>query len=365
MKVGIIGAGQLGRMLALAGYPLGLEPLFLDRTNDTPGAQVGKSLIGDIADPAKVLELAAQVDVVTFDWENVPSSTLERLPADKVRPCARALEVSQDRVHEKTLFRLLDIPSAEFVAVDSRADLDRAIARIRFPAVLKTRRLGYDGKGQAVLRTPADVEAAWERLGGSPLILEAFVAFDREVSILGVRGARGDIVYYPLAENAHSGGILRYCRAPYRNRPLQRLAERHMRNVLRHFEYVGVLAIEFFVVRGRLIANEMAPRVHNTGHWTIEGAATSQFENHLRAICGLELGATHARGHAAMINFIGRLPSMAFALAEPDLHFHDYGKSARPGRKLGHCTLMASTAARRDARLAALIRKFRRQGAEL
>jgi 5-(carboxyamino)imidazole ribonucleotide synthase len=365
MKVGIIGAGQLGRMLALAGYPLGIEPLFLDRSKDTPGAQVGPIITGDFSDPAQALELAARVDVVTFDWENVPASTLERLPAHKVRPCARALEVSQDRVHEKTLFRLLDIPTPDFRPVETRADLERAVADLGLPAVLKTRRLGYDGKGQAHLRTRADLETAWRELGGAPLILEAFVQFEREVSLLGVRGMRGDIAFYPLTANTHSAGILRYSRAPYRNRSLQRLAERHVRNVLRHFEYVGVLAVEFFVARGRLLANELAPRVHNSGHWTIEGAATSQFENHLRAICGLELGATHVRGHAAMINFIGRLPSVALALAEPDLHFHDYGKSARPGRKLGHCTVLAATAARRDARLRALLSRFRRQGAEL
>ncbi|MGH8314851.1 MAG: 5-(carboxyamino)imidazole ribonucleotide synthase, partial [Steroidobacterales bacterium] len=275
------------------------------------------------------------------------------------------LEVSQDRVHEKTLFRLLDVPTAEFAAVESRPDLDRALEHIGLPAVLKTRVLGYDGKGQAVLRAPADVDEAWAKLKGHPLILEDFVTFDRELSLLGVRGAKGAIAYYPLAENVHSGGILRYTRAPYRNRAFARQAERHMRNVLGHFEYIGVLAMEFFAVRGRLIANEMAPRVHNSGHWTIEGATTSQFENHLRAICGLELGVTTAHGHSAMINFIGRLPSVAFALEEPDLHFHDYGKSARPGRKLGHCTLMADSAARRDARLKTLIRKFRRQGAEL
>jgi 5-(carboxyamino)imidazole ribonucleotide synthase len=365
MKVGIIGAGQLGRMLALAGYPLGIRPLFLDRTNDTPGAQVGESLVGDITDAAKIAELGAQVDVVTFDWENVPSSALARVPAAKIRPCARALEVSQDRVHEKTLFHLLDVPTAAFAAVHSRADLERALTDIGLPAVLKTRRLGYDGKGQAVLRTRSDVDAAWRKLEGGPLILEDFIPFEREVSLIGVRGLNGEVAFYPLAENVHSSGILRYCRAPYRNASLQRLAERHLREVLGHFEYVGVLAIEFFVVRGRLIANEMAPRVHNSGHWTIEGAATSQFENHLRAITGLKLGVTAVRGHSAMINFIGRLPPMGNALTESDLHFHDYGKTPRAGRKLGHCTLIAPTAARRDARLRALLRKFRRQGAEL
>jgi 5-(carboxyamino)imidazole ribonucleotide synthase len=365
MKVGIIGAGQLGRMLALAGYPLGVEPLFLDASADTPGGQVGPIITGDIQDPARVAELAARVDVVTFDWENVPATTLAGLAEDKVRPGARALEVSQDRIGEKTLFRLLDIPTPRFVAVDTRADLARAIGEIGLPAILKTRRLGYDGKGQTVLGTTADIEAAWSRLGGQALILEALVAFEREVSLIGVRSPRGAIAFYPLTENVHQGGILRYSRAPFRSLRLQRLAERHMRRVLRHFDYVGVLALEFFVERGTLLANEMAPRVHNSGHWTIEGAATSQFENHLRAICGLELGRTAPRGHAAMINFIGRLPSVAVALREPDLHFHDYGKSPRPGRKLGHCTLLAGSAAARDARLRALLGSFRRQGCEL
>jgi 5-(carboxyamino)imidazole ribonucleotide synthase len=365
MRVGIIGAGQLGRMLALAGYPLGIEPLFLDRSNDTPGAQVGPTITGDFADSAKVAELAARVDVVTFDWENVPAMTLEHLPEHKVRPCARALEVSQDRIAEKMLFRLLNIPTPDFIAVDTRADLERALGELGLPAVLKTRRLGYDGKGQALLRSSADAESAWQKLGGAALILERFVAFERELSLLGVRSADGAIAFYSLTENVHRAGILRFSRAPYRHQTLQRLAERHMRRVLRHFDYVGVLAIEFFVTRGRLIANEMAPRVHNSGHWTIEGAATSQFENHLRAICGLELGRTAPRGHAAMINFIGRMPGIALALREPDLHFHDYGKSPRPGRKLGHCTLIAGSAATRDARMRALLRKFRSQGCEL
>jgi len=365
MKVGIIGAGQLGRMLALAGYPLGVEPLFLDASADTPGGQVGPIITGDFQDPARVEELAARVDVVTFDWENVPATTLERLPVHKVRPCVRALEVSQDRIEEKTLFRLLDIPTPRFVAVDTRADLDRAIREIGLPAILKTRRLGYDGKGQALLGKATDVEPAWLKLGGRTLILEAFVEFERELSLIAVRGSKGALAFYPLTENVHQGGILRYSRAPFRNRRLQQLAERHMRRVLRHFEYVGVLALEFFVSRGTLLANEMAPRVHNSGHWTIEGAATSQFENHLRAICGLELGRTAPRGHAAMINFIGRLPSVAVALREPDLHFHGYGKSPRPGRKLGHCTLIAGSASVRDARLRALLGSFRRQGCEL
>ena len=215
--------------------------------------------------------------------------------------------------------------------------------------MLKTRRLGYDGKGQAALRTARDADAAWERLGGAPLICEELVPFDSEVSILGARGVDGATVFYPLCLNMHAGGILRVTRAPYGRPQLQLLAERHLGRVLAHFRYVGVLTIEFFVHARRLIANEMAPRVHNSGHWTIEGAVTSQFENHVRAVAGLPLGETRSLGHSAMINLIGRMPPRARILAHAGVHLHAYGKEPRPGRKLGHCTRVATTARARDA----------------
>jgi 5-(carboxyamino)imidazole ribonucleotide synthase len=361
VKIGIVGAGQLGRMMALAAYPLGIRSVFYDRTADTPGAHVGGIVTGAFDDLDRLREFARQVDVVTFDWENVPVASMRAIgDVVPVFPPPVALERSQDRLVEKTLFRDLGIPTPPFAPVDLRSDLEAAIDRIGLPGVLKTRTMGYDGKGQARIRTRGDVAKAWAALGGQPLIYEGFVKFSREVSLLGVRGRKGEIAFYPLSENVHEHGILAYSRAPFANAKLQREAERHVRAVLTKFRYVGVLAIEFFVDRGRLVANEMAPRVHNSGHWTIEGATTSQFENHVRAIAGLPLGDTAVTGHSAMVNFIGAMPATPKALGVPGLHLHDYGKSeARPGRKLGHATCVGRTPAARDAALARLL-KIRR-----
>jgi 5-(carboxyamino)imidazole ribonucleotide synthase len=357
MKVGVIGAGQLGQMLALAGHPLALEFLFLDSSADSPGARVAPIVTGPFDDPAGLRRLAEATDLVTYEFENVPVSALENV--SKTRPClppVEALRVSQDRLLEKELFTRLGIPTPPFRAVDSLADLRAAVAALGLPSVLKTRRLGYDGRGQRYLRRPADVEHAWAAEGGVPLILEAYVDFDREVSIIGARSTRGETRCYPLADNQHRGGILRVTRAPYRNARLQRPAERHLRRMLDHFGYAGVLTIEFFVQGGQLVANEMAPRVHNSGHWTIEGAATSQFENHLRAILGLPLGDTSPVGHAAMVNYIGTMPDPERVLAIPGAHHHDYGKAPRPGRKLGHGTVVAPTVRERERLLARLLR---------
>lgn len=352
MKIGIIGAGQLGRMLALAGYPLAQQFLFLDTSADSPGGQVAPILTGAFDDPTSLQRLASESDLVTYEFENVPVSALHAV--SKTRPClppVEALRVSQDRLYEKELFTKLGIPTPPFRAIDSLEGLRAAVAEIGLPSVLKTRRLGYDGKGQAVLRKPADVETAWQAIGGVPLILEGFVPFEREVSIIGARSTRGEVRCYPIVDNTHREGILRVTLAPHRGRALQQAAERHLRKLLRHFDYAGILTIEFFVHRGRLVANEMAPRVHNSGHWTIEGAATSQFENHLRAILGLPLGDTRPMGHVAMVNFIGAMPDRARVLALPGVHYHDYGKAPRPGRKVGHCTIVATTAAERDRRV--------------
>ena len=357
MRIGIIGAGQLGQMLALAGYPFALRFLFLDASADAPGAQVGPIITGAFDDPASLERLAADTDVVTYEFENVPVSALQAVA--KTRPCnppVEALRVSQDRLLEKELFGRLGVPTPPFRAVDSLADLRAAVAAIGLPAVLKTRRLGYDGRGQRYLRKSADVDAAWEAIGGVPLILEGFVDFDREVSIIGARSTRGETRCYPLCGNTHREGILRVTLAPATNARLQKAAERHLRRVMDHFGYAGVLTIEFFVQRGRLVANEMAPRVHNSGHWTIEGAVTSQFENHLRAILGMPLGDTKPVGHSAMVNFIGTMPERDRVLALPGVHHHDYGKSPRAGRKLGHATIVARTAAERDRTLRRLLR---------
>jgi 5-(carboxyamino)imidazole ribonucleotide synthase len=341
MHVGIVGAGQLGRMLALAGYPLGVHCLFLDRSADSPGAQVAPSLIGDLEDAALLAELASRSDVVTFDWENISGSALKPLEKiTQVRPPRAALEVSQDRLAEKALFTRLKIPVAAHCAIDSREELIRATQEIGLPGVLKTRRLGYDGKGQYVLRAAQDVDAAWAAIGAAGLIYEKFQDFSRELSLVGVRSARGQTVFYPLSCNTHGGGILRHSIAPFTNARLERSGRLFMKRVMQALDYIGVLTLEFFVVRGSLIANEMAPRVHNSGHWTIEGCVTSQFENHLRAVCDMPLGSTRALGHTAMINFLGVMPDRERLLTIDGLAYHDYGKTPRPGRKLGHCTIL-------------------------
>jgi 5-(carboxyamino)imidazole ribonucleotide synthase len=299
--------------------------------------------------------------VVTFDWENIPVASLENLPGQaRISPPLRALAAAQDRLTEKRSFELLGIPTTRYAAVDSRETLALAVQAIGLPGVLKTRRLGYDGKGQVVLRKPSDLDRAWEALGKAPLLYENLVPFDAEVSVIAVRGLDGAVVFYPLNLNVHRDGILRLTRAPYGNVALTRQAQRAARKLLEHFQYVGVLTIEFFVKRGKLIANEMAPRVHNSGHWTIEGAETSQFENHVRAIAGLPLGSTRARGHSAMINLIGALPDRDALLREPGLHWHDYGKSARPGRKLGHLTLVENSSRSRNSRALAVLKRIDR-----
>jgi 5-(carboxyamino)imidazole ribonucleotide synthase len=361
MTIGIVGAGQLGRMMALAGYPLGLQCLFLDRSNDTPAAQVAASLIGEFTDIALLRELARRSDVLSFDWENVSVDAMRaatRGIRTRIAPPLRALAVAQDRLSEKRLFEKLGIPTTRFAAVDSLAALQRAVADIGLPGVLKTRRMGYDGKGQCVLRTSRDVAAAWQQLGGAALLYEEFVAFDFEVSIIGVRGRHGELGFYPLCRNRHQAGILRVTTAPFTDHKLRRGAQRFVRAALSELNYVGVLTIEFFVRKGQLVANEMAPRVHNSGHWTIEGAVTSQFENHLRAICGMPLGDTTPLGHAGMINLIGRVPPRARLLKERGLHLHDYGKAPRLNRKVGHLTVLAASAARRDSQIRAILRRI-------
>ena len=354
MTVGIVGAGQLGQMLALSGYPLGLDFLFLDPAERPPAARVAPVLRGEFTDRQLLADLATRSEVVTFDWENVSVDSLRDLDA-RISPPIRALAAAQDRLNEKRLFERLQIPTTRWRAVSSRAQLQRAVRDVGLPAVIKTRRMGYDGKGQALVRTPAEVEAAWQTLGSTPLLYEEWIPFDCEVSVIGARSARGEVAIYPLNGNVHAGGILRLTRAPFGPQSWHKAAGRALERVLTHFRYSGILTIEFFVRRGKLIANEMAPRVHNSGHWTIEGAETSQFENHLRAILNLPLGPTRARGHSAMINLIGTMPKRTAVLAARGVHLHDYGKQPRPGRKLGHCTVVEATAAARERRVRGLL----------
>jgi 5-(carboxyamino)imidazole ribonucleotide synthase len=347
MRVGILGGGQLGRMIALAGYPLGVRCTVLDPVADPCAEQVCPHIRGEFDDFQALYDLAKVSDVVTFEFENVSVESArwlaERVP---VFPPPRALEVSQERLAEKEFFTSLGIPTPPFAAVSSRGEFNDAIRAIGLPAVLKTRRFGYDGKGQAVLRTRDDCEAAWERLGGRPLILEEFVPFDRELSIIAVRGRDGNVATYPLIENVHRDGILHRSIAPAANtgEELSERAAEYASRVLTELDYVGVLTIEWFQDGPRLLANEMAPRVHNSGHWTIEGAITSQFDNHLRAVCGLPLGRCDAVGYSAMYNFIGAVPPAAEVLRSPDAKLHIYGKGPRPNRKVGHVTLRAGSA---------------------
>ncbi len=356
MRVGILGGGQLGRMLALAGYPLGLEFLILDPVADAPAGQVAPHVAAGYDDEAALARLAA-CDVVTYEFESVPEQAARFIArTTPVYPAPDALAVAQDRLEEKTRFRELGIPTTPFARVDSQDELRAAVERIGLPAVLKTRRHGYDGKGQVVIYRDADIASAWHELGRVPLILEGFVHFERELSLLSVRGTGGETAFYPLVQNEHAQGILRLSRAPAPalDPALQATAEGYGQRLLDKLGYVGVLALELFQHEGRLLANEMAPRVHNSGHLTIEGALTSQFENHLRAIAGLPLGSTALRGPAAMLNFIGSLPDPAAVLAVPDAHLHLYGKAPRPGRKVGHATVLAPDEATREARIASL-----------
>jgi 5-(carboxyamino)imidazole ribonucleotide synthase len=356
MRVGVLGGGQLGRMLALAGHSLGLRFVFLDPAPDASAGQVAELRIAAYDDTDALERLAREVDVVTYEFENVPVAAA-RVLAGKlpVYPSPGALETAQDRLAEKRLFERLGIPTPPFAPVDSRRDLDAALEALGQPAVLKTRRQGYDGKGQRLLRSRAEAAAAWASLGGSPLILERFVVFDREASLLAVRAAEGTTAFYPLVENRHRDGILRLSRAPAPHLAmLQAEAERLGTRILTALGFVGVLAVEFFVESGRLLANEIAPRVHNSGHWTIEGAEVSQFENHLRAGLGWPLGSTLPVGWSAMLNLVGAVPDARAVLAVPGAHLHLYGKAPRTGRKLGHVTLRADTPEMLEARLPAL-----------
>ncbi len=339
MKIGILGGGQLARMLALAGHPLGLEFVILDPTENVCAASVCDQIVGNYDDERCLAELADQVDVVTYEFENVPMESAAFLQDHvTVYPAPQALAAAQDRLTEKNLFRSLDIPVPPFAPIDTLADLKTAIEQIGLPAILKTRRLGYDGKGQAMLKTEDDLESGFASMNGAAAILEGFVPFDREISIIAARAVNGDIQFYPLSENTHRDGILRLS-ISRADDPMQAKAEEYVTRLLEELDYVGVIALELFQIGDQLMANEFAPRVHNSGHWTIEGADTSQFENHIRAIAGLPLGLTNTIGAAAMINFIGAVPSPEAVLALPQTHLHAYDKRFRAGRKVGHATL--------------------------
>jgi len=362
--VGILGAGQLARMLAQAGQPMGLDFVFLDPAEDACAAEFGQHICADWDDESALKKLGQRSDVVTFDFENVPDSSASLIESlCPVYPPPHALYKSQDRLREKSMMQKLDIPVAPFFPVASRPELMAAVEKIGLPCVLKTRRLGYDGKGQAVLRFQEDLERAWQQLGHLELICEGFVPFQAECSIIAARGKDGQTVFWPLTRNLHRGGVLAISMAPAFDVQLQSRAESMIQSLLDHLDYTGVMALELFLMDGELLANEFAPRVHNSGHWTIDGAHTSQFENHLRAICGLPLGDTGVSSPAIMFNLLGEMPAHALQQAAephpaPGLYWHDYHKAPREGRKIGHVTVTADGQAALKSRAAQLAGKL-------
>ncbi len=355
--IGIVGGGQLARMLVQVGSSLGLRFKIYDPAPEACAGHLAPITCGAFADSNALLAFARDIDVLTFDFENVPAATLTALEhALSVHPNPRALAMTQDRLSEKQAFSALGIPVAPYRAVATLADLQAAVSALGAQGILKTRTLGYDGKGQQRIRSSADLDAAIDVLGGSLCVFEQLVPFQRELSIVATRGNDGSFVCYPLVENIHDQGILAVTIAPASCSPaLTELAKRYARQVAEAFDYVGTFALEFFDLGDQqLVLNEMAPRVHNSGHWSIEGAECSQFENHLRAIAGLPLGSTTVRQPTVMLNWIGELPNKIAQLSIPGLHFHDYGKGARAGRKVGHSSICAPDAEQLLARLALL-----------
>jgi 5-(carboxyamino)imidazole ribonucleotide synthase len=365
VRLAVVGGGQLGLMLGEAGAPLGIEFRFLDPVETAPAQRVGPLIVGALGDREKLVELCEGCDAVTYEWEGVPAAAMAALtPATRVDPPVRALRVSQDRIAEKTLANDLGIATAPFAAIGDASELRAAIDAIGFPSILKTRTGGYDGKGQVRIASDADLAPAWHELApAAPLVLEGYVDFDRELSVIACRGRDGDTVVWPLAENQHRHGILRESRVGHVDEPTQRAAANIATRVLDELEYVGVLCVELFDVAGTLLVNEFAPRVHNSGHWSIEGATTSQFENHVRAVLGLPLGPTDlAFAAAAMLNCVGAIPEPAAIAAISGAYLHDYGKAPRRGRKVGHVTVVAHSADELVERLAAVRAAIRDDG---
>ena len=345
MNVGVLGAGQLGLMLCVAGRRLGVSTRFLAPDSNSPAGMCSELIVADYTNEAALAHFVEGLDVVTYEFESIPIEPVRSL-AEKlsVRPSTLALETAQDRAMEKQCFERLGIPTSRFAVANTLTEARAALEMVGRPCILKTRRHGYDGKGQAVVREKSDLERGWVTIAAAPSILEKLVTFKRELSIIAVRGMSGEIEFYPLVENHHSEGILRFSIAPAQNvtDDIQSRAQDYARRVLEDLDYVGVLAIELFDTEDGLLANEMAPRVHNSGHWTIEGADTSQFENHLRAIIGMELGSTAVHGVAGMVNIIGIEPNVERLREIPDVHVHMYGKTPVPKRKLGHITVTAN-----------------------
>jgi 5-(carboxyamino)imidazole ribonucleotide synthase len=341
--IGVLGGGQLGRMLAEAASRLGFDVVVLERDADSPAGRVAvRTLVGAYDDPAALKALAEAADVVTYEFENVPAGSLQTLAqlGVEVAPGPKALAAAQDRVDEKTFLNAQGVATVAFAAASTPAEAAEAVARIGVPCLMKTRREGYDGKGQRWVEHVADAEAAFTALGGRPVIVEAPADFVRELSVIAARGRDGAIAAYPLAENHHEGGILRRSLAPAQASPvLAEQAERIAAKVLAGLDYVGVVGIELFELPdGRLLVNEIAPRVHNTGHWTQDGCEVDQFEQHVRAVAGWPLAPTRAIARVEMLNLLGEeVDAWPKFAAEPESRLHLYGKrQAKPGRKMGH-----------------------------
>ncbi len=352
--VAILGGGQLGRMLALAARRLGVGCRLLDPDPEAPARHVAETMTAPWNDRVALDRLAAGTTVATWEIEHVPLATVAHLAGrTPMLPPPQALAAVQDRAEQKQLLDELGLPTAPWAAPVSADGLHRSLARLGLPAVLKSRRGGYDGRGQRVVRRSAEIDAAWAALAPTGIIAEAFVPFDDECSLVAERDRAGGIRAWPLVENRHRDGVLMLTLAPHPGwtAALQAEAERIARTLLERLDYVGVLAVEFFRCGDRLLINELAPRVHNSGHWTLDGSTCDQFENHLRALLGRPLGATELVRPTAMRNCLGAMPGPAVD-AVPGLVRHDYGKVPRPGRKVGHLNIVASDMAGRDARLA-------------
>lgn len=356
MKIGIIGGGQLGRMLALEGIKLGIQFTVLDPGESPCASAVAKHVRAAFDDVDALSALLRDNDAVTFEFENVPAAVLQAVEQSHLQPPVAALLTAQDREREKECFESIGLPVAPWRAADNQEDVDLAVADLGFPLIAKTRTLGYDGKGQQRLTSTDDARDLFAAMGGVPLLIERLVSFDREVSIVGTRNRAGDLVIYPMTENIHRNGILHRSQRIALPRALRQQAVHHLRNLTSALNYVGTLALECFVCDNVLLGNEFAPRVHNTGHWTLDGTHCSQFENHVRAVAGLPLATALSEHPAGMLNLIGKMPDTQVVTGRSDTFLHVYDKAPRPGRKLGHINVIGQDQRTVNERLDALER---------